>query len=41
MHFAVLPTALVSGFEKDTELRIGSTTAWTTETVGATESDVS
>jgi hypothetical protein len=36
MHFTALPTAFVSGFEKDAELRIGSTTAWTTETVGAT-----
>jgi hypothetical protein len=36
MHFTALPTAFVSGFEKGVELRIGSTTAWTTETVGAT-----
>jgi hypothetical protein len=36
MHFTALPTAWVSGFEKDAVLRIGSSTAWTTSTVGAT-----
>jgi hypothetical protein len=35
MHFTALPTAWVSGFDKATELRIGSTTAWVTETTGA------
>jgi hypothetical protein len=35
MHFTALPTAWVSGFDKDCTLRIGSSTAWTTETVGA------
>lgn len=36
MHFTALPTAWVSGFDKNGTLRIGSSTAWTTETVGAT-----
>jgi hypothetical protein len=36
MHFTALPTAWVSGFEKEAVLRIGSSTAWTTSTVGAT-----
>lgn len=36
MHFTALPTAFVTGFDKGTQLRIGSTTAWVTETVGAT-----
>ncbi len=36
MHFTALPTAWVSGFEKDVTLRIGSSTAWVTETPGAT-----
>jgi len=35
MHFTALPTAWVSGFPKGDELRIGSSTAWVTETVGA------
>jgi hypothetical protein len=35
MHFTALPTAWVSGFDKATDLRIGSTTAWVTETTGA------
>lgn len=35
MHFTALPTAWVSGFDKEDSLRIGSSTAWTTETVGA------
>ena len=34
MHFTALPTAFVSGFDKSAELRIGSTTAWVSETVG-------
>ncbi len=36
MHFTALPTAFVTGFDKSAQLRIGSTTAWVTETVGAT-----
>jgi len=36
MHFTALPTAWVSGFPKDTELRIGSSVAWVTEQLGAT-----
>jgi len=36
MHFTALPTAFVTGFEKGAQLRIGSTTAWVTETLGAT-----
>jgi len=36
IHFTALPTAWVSGFDKTATLRIGSSTAWTTETVGAT-----
>ncbi len=36
MHFTALPTAWVSGFDKDATLRIGSSTAWVTETTGAT-----
>lgn len=35
MHFTALPTAWVSGFDKGAELRIGATTAWVTETPGA------
>jgi hypothetical protein len=35
MHFTALPTAWVAGFDKKTELRIGSATAWVTDTVGA------
>jgi hypothetical protein len=35
LHFTALPTAWVSGFDKDSELRIGSSTAWVSETVGA------
>ena len=35
IHFTALPTAWVSGFAKDATLRIGSSTAWTTDTVGA------
>jgi hypothetical protein len=36
MHFTALPTAWVSGFDKSATLRIGSSTAWVTETPGAT-----
>lgn len=36
MHFTALPTAWVSGFDKNSTLRIGSSTAWVAETPGAT-----
>jgi hypothetical protein len=36
MHFTALPTAWVSGFDKESTLRIGSSAAWVTETPGAT-----
>ena len=36
MHYTALPTAWVSGFDRSTELRIGSSTAWISETLGAT-----
>jgi len=36
MHFTALPTAFVTGFDKSAQLRIGSTTAWVTDTLGAT-----
>ena len=36
VHFTALPTAWVSGFDKSASLRIGSSTAWVTESVGAT-----
>ena len=36
IHFTALPTAWVSGFDKAAALRIGSSTAWVTETPGAT-----
>lgn len=36
LHFTALPTAWVSGFDKTSNLRIGSSTAWVTETPGAT-----
>lgn len=36
LHFTALPTAWVSGFDKASELRIGSSTAWVAETPGAT-----
>jgi hypothetical protein len=36
MHFTALPTAWVSGFEKNSSLRIGSSTAWVAEAPGAT-----
>ena len=35
MHFTALPTAFVTGFDKTAQLRIGSTTAWVTDTLGA------
>ena len=35
LHFTALPTAWVSGFHKDAQLRIGSSTAWVTDTIGA------
>src|SRR6185295_14864827 len=35
-HFTALPTAWVSGFDKSATLRIGSSTAWVSETSGAT-----
>jgi hypothetical protein len=35
LHFTALPTAWVSGFDKGSELRIGSSTAWVAETPGA------
>jgi hypothetical protein len=36
VHFTALPTAWVSGFDKSSTLRIGSSTAWFSETQGAT-----
>ena len=36
LHFTALPTAWVSGFEKDATLRIGSSVAWVAEAPGAT-----
>ena len=36
MHFTALPTAWVSGFDKNASLRIGSSTAWVAEAPGAT-----
>jgi hypothetical protein len=35
LHFTALPTAWVSGFDKSARLRIGSSTAWVTDIVGA------
>jgi hypothetical protein len=35
LHFTALPTAWVSGFDKTAELRIGSSTAWVSDTIGA------
>jgi hypothetical protein len=35
LHFTALPTAWVSGFDKGSELRIGSSTAWDAESQGA------
>ncbi|HYF36193.1 MAG TPA: DUF4055 domain-containing protein, partial [Prosthecobacter sp.] len=36
LHFTAMPTAWVSGFPADSQLRVGATTAWVTETAGAT-----
>jgi hypothetical protein len=36
IHFTALSTAWVSGFDKSATLRIGSSTAWVSETPGAT-----
>jgi hypothetical protein len=36
LHFTALPTAWVSGFDKATTLKIGSTAAWVTDQIGAT-----
>jgi len=36
MHFTALPTAWVSGFDKNSSLRIGSSAAWVAEAPGAT-----
>jgi hypothetical protein len=36
MHYTALPTAWVSGFDKNASLRIGSSTAWVAEAPGAT-----
>ncbi|MEI8288900.1 MAG: DUF4055 domain-containing protein [Verrucomicrobiota bacterium] len=35
LHFTALPTPWASGFDKDNNYKIGSTTAWVTEQVGA------
>ena len=35
LHLAALPTAWVSGFDKDASLKIGSSTAWVSEVPGA------
>lgn len=35
MHYTALPTAWVSGFDKDADLRIGSSTAWVAQAPGA------
>ena len=35
LHFTALPTAWVSGFDKTASLRIGSSSAWVSETPGA------
>ena len=36
LHLAALPTAWVCGFDKSAALRVGSSTAWTSEIPGAT-----
>jgi hypothetical protein len=36
IHYTALPTAWVSGFDEDDDLCIGSRTAWSTQTPGAT-----
>ena len=38
MHFTALPTAWVSGFDKNSNLRIGSSTAWVANPHGAQKS---
>jgi hypothetical protein len=35
LHYTALPTAWISGFERTANLKIGSSTAWVTETPGA------
>lgn len=35
LHFTALPTAYVAGFDKDAQLRIGSSVAWVSEQIGA------
>jgi hypothetical protein len=35
VHFTALPTVWVAGFDPDSSLKIGSTTAWISSTVGA------
>jgi hypothetical protein len=35
MHYTALPTAWVAGFDKESVLRIGSSTAWVTDQTGA------
>ena len=35
LHFTALPTAWVSGFDKTSSLRIGSSSAWVSENIGA------
>jgi hypothetical protein len=36
LHYTALPTAWVCGFDKQTEFKIGSTTAWVSDQIGAT-----
>jgi hypothetical protein len=36
VHFTALPTVWVAGFDPDSSLKIGSTTAWISSTIGAT-----
>jgi hypothetical protein len=36
IHFTALPTVWVAGFEPDSTLKIGSTSAWVSSTIGAT-----
>ncbi|MEI7733658.1 MAG: DUF4055 domain-containing protein [Verrucomicrobiota bacterium] len=36
LHYTALPTAWVSGFDKDAKLQIGSSVAWVAPTAGAT-----
>jgi hypothetical protein len=36
LHYTALPTAWVSGFDKEASLRIGASTAWVAEAAGAT-----